>query len=360
MWNLAEEIYAVSSSLFNTDELRRCVFQALSYGANAAAIASQEENSQAIWQEFHNKVEAFRLFEFAPTEAAAQHISAHGILETLDAVRLQGAYRALWLAEGLGYFWSGRGLEGQFLKRSRLPSWSVIPLHAGCGLRLAESCLRRISCGRGDAPAIRRELELFFHEIHHQARPGFIEILYEALGLYARNLFPELIFKLDRQMSSCSLPVRDFFWHGIGRGAYFAPSNLPPWRSNPWRIFETIATEAPDQSAFCNLLAGSAWALCLVNIRTPQVMESVLCHHGSSLQTIPAFRNGIVSSLCIWNLSSAEDHTALNDLRQYEEQIPEAAIRHIWQELFGNACGNVRVPPLCPPGDLFRFRPDFA
>jgi hypothetical protein len=61
-----------------------------------------------------------------------------------------------------------------------------------------------------------------------------------------------------------------------------------------------LQLEAPHTLGRLNVLAGLAWALTLVNIRYPEILETFLKHHGDLLSTSDAFANGVSSATMIW------------------------------------------------------------
>ena len=78
---------------------------------------------------------------------------------------------------------------------------------------------------------------------------------------------------------------------------YFEPMGMLPSVNAPWRVIRRLDLEAPHDLARRNILAGVAWALSIVNMRQPIVMEAFLRHHGELARAEDAFTNGVVSSL---------------------------------------------------------------
>jgi len=102
--------------------------------------------------------------------------------------------------------------------------------------------------------------------------------------------------------------MQAYFWHGVGRGAYFAPANSLPYWSDPWQCFET-SMRIPHELGRRNAVAGCAWAMTLVNLRQPEIIATLLDQYGSQLAADDAFANGVFSALAVWLRCSSTDST---------------------------------------------------
>ena len=81
---------------------------------------------------------------------------------------------------------------------------------------------------------------------------------------------------VDRGLSAIDPDIVGYFWHGVGRGLYFLPINALPCSSSTWRAVEMAHEEAPHTLGRLNALGGLAWAVTLVNIRHPAILEAFL------------------------------------------------------------------------------------
>ena len=270
--------------------------------------------SRVTWQELKNKLQAFELFEHV--ESALQ-LPARAQITLTELVKRVGAlnpYLALWAMEGVGHYYAENywerngtprklltGTEGSALARSTL-----VPLHAGVGLSLASRLLQRIK-PKGRPAEVQEFIQHFRMLCEDNSREGYAGVIFEALGVVARTLFPHWIPTIHRYLSAIGGTLTDYFWHGVGRGIYFAPTNFLPWCSAPWRALAMSQREPPNESCRLNATAGLAFALTLVNIQQPEVLETFLAHHGEDLSKNDAFSSGVSSALIIWRYWTQED-----------------------------------------------------
>src|SRR5262249_28106179 len=112
-----------------------------------------------------------------------------------------------------------------------------------------------------------------------------------------------------------------YFWHGVGRAIYFAPTNFWPDGRSPDRGVEMALRESPHEVARLNSLAGLTWALTLVNIRQPEIMQSLLKRQGRLLNEDGAFSNGLSSAIIIWQ-DSTQDAASIARFCQYHPSDP--------------------------------------
>lgn len=302
---------------------------------------SPEADSQAAWQELQNKLEAFSLFQQVDIELNISPEAPSSFPELVERVRQFDRYRGIWLMEGLGHCHSDLLLRqgyipGNILKapsNGRLPAASLIPLHAGMGLSLAEWLL----------PAMERNptqgVRTFIEACQAASQPGYFGVACEALGLATRNLFPHLLAPLDLALSRAGEAYLEYFWHGIGRAIYFSPANLPPWRTAPWAGFETCLRESTHNPVRRNAVAGFCWALTLINIRHPEVLEAFLKCHEHEITAHDACRNGIASALLI-GAEATGDASCLDALQQHQ---PAASAVSLWRTHVLPGCEAARL-----------------
>jgi hypothetical protein len=209
-----------------------------------------------------------------------------------------GQYAPLWLVEGLGEAyadekWSDtmpvRGLltSGQ---GARIPEKSLLMMHAGIGISFAQHLTRAltpVSPKTEIADALRRFVDL----VRTNSREGYEGPAFESLGLVTRTWYRALVPLVDEQLWAIDRQVLQYFWHGVGRAAFF--TYLLPNTT----AFRGIRTEAPHQLALLNGLAGSAWAFTLVNIQQPEVLVNAIKTRENLLSENDAFTNGLVSTL---------------------------------------------------------------
>ncbi len=249
--------------------LRMLQQSAAAAGAVLPAAAGLE------WLELANKLEAFERFQQA---SAIPHPAE------------LGTYPFLWTAEGLGYAWAAVDPPRRFLER--LPDRAAIPLHTGAALFFATRLLETDRSATG--------LEGWLALWAENALPGYRDLAAEALGLVARNLYPYRVQGLGDWLQWAAPDLAELFWHGVGRGLYFAPTHALPWSGAAGRAFRKACDEPPHEPGRLNATAGLSWALTLVNIRHPEVLADVLWRHGHEIASGEAFANGVSSAVLIW------------------------------------------------------------
>ncbi len=263
-----------------------------------AAAAALPSATGVPWLELHNKVEAFRRLDGAEAALALPTAGPVDVTAALHRAAGLGPFAALWTAEGLGHLLTDRAVEEVadvdprgLLARDQLPQlpgWSRVPLHAGLGLAFAD----RVLAAGGE---IRGSLERFLDLCRTNSRDGWADVAFEALGFVARVFHDQRTAGIDRELRRIDPLLADYFWHGVGRGLYFAPAQALPvgisWR---W-AFERCRREAPDERARKNALAGYVWALALVNITHPQVLSEFLRQAGAASDDGDAIAGGAIA-----------------------------------------------------------------
>lgn len=271
----------------------------------AGFLGSLRERGDARvrWLELRNKITAYRLF------------AGHGRDPGPRAIHSLDPYARLFAAEGYAYRNAHRGVMDQILQ----PEWSPISVHAGIGLRLAEQALEAMNSGMDEIEALAE----FSTACRHLAREGCYGIVEEALGLVARTLYPHWMKGLDARLRAMDTAFWERFWHGAGRGIYFAPGNSPPFRAVPWSGVHMCAAEPPHQTARRNALSGFCFALTLVNLRQPEVMEAFFQHHG--VQAADGI-DGIQAAIAVCTLSGG----CVPDAERLAAFRPAPTARTLW------------------------------
>lgn len=346
------------------------VFASLQYALQTAESFLADESDQVVWQEAQNRMNAFGAFSYAETrlpvsldvqtEIGLGRLVAHA--GTLDP------YSSVWVTEGLGHFYAGRHLRmGQLARNllreegmSSLPERSLIPLHAGMGLALAEFVCEGLSENTSRAH-LRRALRRYIDLCRSNAREGFIGVALEGLGLVARTLHPYLIPAVDATLADEDLDLLAFFWHGVGRGLYFLPTQFLPIGSTAGHLTEQIRQEAPHPLALNNMMAGFAWPVTLVNIKTPAVIERYLKAGFNRNTTQRAFAQGMRAALITWRSASPAD-PAVQDLLSYQPDQTDTATASFWSSqirVAGEQAIEQRYPEMKKNGQLdllFRYQ----
>lgn len=331
----------LDSAPISPRQILKTTLEILQNSASILKEISSRANTKNAWQELRNKLEAFSCFEFVDSYLQISGISSRSFPTIAGQARSLGPYLSVWATEGLGHYYAGwwthnKGLPSRLLsslEERQLSQASLVPLHTGMGLSLAQSFL----CGINSySRSLQDRLVEFAELCRSNSQRGYAGAVFEALGLVTRNLYPHLIPGIDAALPSDVL--RAYFWHGLGRGIYFAPLNFFPFRSAPWRGMEECLGQAPHESSRRNTVAGFVWALTLVNIRHPEVIAEFLNHHALRMNDPEALFNGICSALIIWR-DAAPDDIYFTLLERY---IPKQPVTPVWERYVKRACEYVR------------------
>lgn len=261
-------------------------------GARALATSAGNDDTSLEWIEHGNRLHVFSLFQYA--DVVLGRTAAADLPEMVERTWACTPYDRVWVIEGVGYLWGDRATGS-------LPDSALIPLHSGIGLSAARQVLQE--------RASRREVDLAATLVQRcldAAAPGFECVTVEAIGVAVRNLHPRLSRGFDEVLLGSDGILRACFWHGLGRGAYFATSNWRPASKSGAFDLENLRGLATDELARSNVLAGFAWAATLVNLHTPGVLARYL----RALQDedeAAAFAEGVRSSLTIWRHCAPDD-----------------------------------------------------
>ena len=310
--DMVDSMYdALTLDAFTPRGALRTTFRALRQSAEALRLLAPGRDSSCAWQELKNKLQAFELFEHVDWVLRVGNRPA--LAELVEKASALDSYLAVWAYEGVGHYFAEvlaeqpetptHLLTGPAV--TALRPGSLAPLHAGMGLSFADRVLKRLQ-PQCSVSEVREALSNFEMLCEMNSQPGYGGAAYEALGLVCRNLYPQLLATIDEQLSALGEDKVGYFWHGVGRAVYFAPTGFMPCASSQ-RQYERTQTEPPHDLGRLNATAGFAWALTLVNIRHPEIIEAFLKRYGSQLCLNDAFSNGVASSVLIWHDSAPND-----------------------------------------------------
>jgi hypothetical protein len=337
--------------------------------ATAMRVLVPGQESRVVWQEFRNKLQAYDLFENVDSALSLTSNADAPLAELVAKTRELDGYSAVWATEGLGHYhaercWERAGAPTQLLRGAHadaLPAWALTALHAGMGLSLAGRLLGAIG-PRSSESEVRDMLWRYVELCRDNSRRGYFGATYEALGLAARSLHPHTVQTIDRQLQKSDESLVGYFWHGVGRGIYFAPTNFLPLNSSPWRGVGMTRREPPHETGRLNARAGLVWALTLVNIRQPEILETLLRGHRGELTRGDALSNGVASAVMIWRDLTGGD-AYLDALCRHRPEPSEPAFADLWDEGVARPCRDAlrRFYPVIKEhgclGELFRYRP---
>jgi len=302
----------------------------LAAGAVAAALPGDPG-----WRELDNRLRAFELFQSAGLDLGRE-LARMGSLDP---------WSGIWVAEGLGY---ALGMAGRPLPLDGLPERTWIPAHTGMGLALAGRAVES-----GEASALRA----FVERCRALSWPGLAGAAIEGLGLAARTLRPDLVPGLGRVLEDLGEDLVARFWHGLGRGLFFVPTNAAPWGDPPRRALEKVWREPPHGPGRRNALAGLGWAMTLVDLRSPELLDRFLRRHATELPPDGAFSHGVAAAVLVWAQWAGRD-ALLEAFLSHAATDPalwDLHVRHPAERALGHL-----LPALRRDGrweDLFRVRP---
>jgi hypothetical protein len=312
-------------SVLNPRQLFRAAIDLELMSARALEASAPTSHVRLHWTEHHNRLRAFGLFQFADVMLG---MGPHVDLPELVAAAFEyEPFDRLWIIEGSGCWWGNREFGRSvppWVPSSRLPAASLIPLHGGLGLAIATQLLRD-----SDGEAIHALLQLAVHCCGECSAPGFDRVALEATGLAVRTFRPDLARRLDEHLRR-EPELRRCFWHGVGRGTYFAPSN---WMSTPgvaWQSIGALPGVGDDAAARRNAVRGFAWAVTLVNLGAPGVLERYARAMIDAYE-IDELTCGVQSAIVAWRHAAPDDHAVIDSLLLHEPADSAAVLA--WNRL---------------------------
>jgi hypothetical protein len=258
---------------------------------------------------------------------------------------------SVWTLEGVGYHTAAAQLgrvssmrDVTAEARDVLSRQTLIPLHAGMGSAFAAHVLDSVR-GERDTYAVDDAIARFESLCHDSADPAHLGVTLEGLGFTARGMFAELVPVIDARLKACRPALRTFFWHGVGRAIYFCPSAALPLPGLRQRQMQGVAAAAERPLDRVNAVAGFAWALTLVNLRHPFVLEPFV-ETLNTREIAEAFSIGVATSLQVWRLCAPNDAS----VHLFEAHMPaNAQAVDIWRRMSESAA----QPDSNCPGELF-------
>lgn len=336
---------------FMTKTVLGCILQS----AEVFQEILPERAGRTMLIEFRNKLQAFYLFEYIDSILGLSSCPGITLPQMLDKASVLGPFFSVWAAEGLGHYHAQLHTRNGVMPRgllsgeatTDLPRHNLVPLHAGMGLALAEAWLvQRRRSGI--------QIDHFLRLCDDNSHPEYLGATIEALGLVARNLHPDLVVQIDGELTQHNQELLAYFWHGVGRGIYFLPSNsLPLWG------YEMCLQEPPDDLGKLNAAAGYAWALTLVNLRQPEIVAAFLKQHQTKINENDAFANGVFAASVIW-LESAPQDSFVTALCNYDPGWQDASHQHLWDHYVRRSGTRALDFHRASPGEignLFRYQP---
>jgi hypothetical protein len=311
------------------------------------------------WRELQNKFEVFQLFEYADSILAVREgLTCEQLPYCIALASQLDPYYGLWVIEGLGHHYcecnfSSAQNKSLFALRDEfdLDARCLIPLHAGMGLSLAARSFSQLN-HESPASKVRGAIRHFLLLCDRHARRGYTAAAVEALGLVAYQFHLSLLEKIDGELQDIEPQAVGYFWHGVGRALYFDPSNILPTTASVCSL-KVSQRLPPHEVGRGNAMAGLAWAIALVNLRHPEVLERFLEIHGQWLPNRLAFSDGMTAALTMW-----QDFSGLGPLASAlfcnSKNCREYQTAQLWEEL---VCPPCKFPRHQTVDELFQYEP---
>jgi hypothetical protein len=292
------------------------------------------EQARLAWQELRNKLEIFLLVKNLPAKLGlppGQFVPLPALVEKAYSL---SPFEALWAVEGVGHYytdmyWKKKGVPSGLLSEAQalVPSKSLLMLHAGMGLAFADRLLDTLEPDVPSESQTAAVLKQFISLCENNARPGYVGAAIESLGIVTRDFYQDSMDVVQRQFQEIAPQLAGFFWHGVGRGFYFSREHfLPVLSSASSSVEEEVHNCADRKSA----MAGLAWAVTVVNMRQPAIMENILRRQTGQLSLADAFTNGVISSV-IMRQDTTPDAQFADVFNQY--QTNDRQLAAAWERL---------------------------
>lgn len=331
------------------------------------------EGGLLLFREYLNKSEVFVLVLAVPRILGLpSHPPFPSLKEIVERAYSHPPYPIVWLVEGSGKyytdtFWAVGQVPQEILSLRNLRGItpkSRLMLNAGLGLSLAEHL------GQGVKPSdpaeqIRRMIDEFLGLVRTNATPGSQGAALESLGLVTRmGVFTgvadpvQMVEVVSRELRQIDAQAWDYFWHGAGRSLYFNPVNFVPGHTSIWQAVEMLVRESPEGVARLSATAGYAWAVTLVNLRQPAIMNAFLEGYAGRLPNPEAFSYGIMTSIMMRYDTTPDDPS----IRAFCEYRPECGDPSVWERFVSRPCrtGLQEFYPVLKRhnqlGQIFRFQ----
>jgi hypothetical protein len=212
----------------------------------------------------------------------------------------------LWAVEGVGkdiaewmLKYRPDALVNLFTSMKNDLQWEkgLLMLHAGMGLGFAKNMIERLP-QRTDRAQLAAGLADFHRLCAQNSHAGYQGAALESLGLASRFMHGPAFCRSVHEILVEQYPKTvGYFWRGVGRCLYFHPLSFFPSYRYVSRAVAMCRAEAPTSEIQAMMHSGIAWALTLVNLEEPGVMEWVVRNRADFGFDEPSFHAGIQSCL---------------------------------------------------------------
>jgi hypothetical protein len=318
-------------------------------------------------EEFRNKVEILIIVEYTDSILDISDNPFVPLPERVQKCYSVPPFQALWAVEGTGdsyteSYWKTYGPPKGLLleENAQVPEKSLLMLHAGMGKYFAEHLL-----GVGSPTLIEGSppeqfhavVEQFVSLIRNNSRPGYLEAGIESLGLVVREFSPGMVQSIHQQLFEVAPELIEYFWHGVGRALYFSRRHFLPVLSTAWADIDREIQACPNR---LDVMAGLAWAVVLLNMRHPQIVEEMIRNFVRNSPLQRGFMNGVASCIIMRQDTTPEASLLTSHFCEHRPCEPELAAQ--WERLVAEPC-RVALSEYYPAlkrqnalGEVFRFQ----
>jgi enamine deaminase RidA (YjgF/YER057c/UK114 family) len=347
------------------DNVLRMTSMIVRQAGRISKLFTSPQASHLAWHELQNKIEVFLLVRNLASVLGITQDGAIDLPRLVEKAYSLPPFQALWALEGLGHdyaasVWRLHGPQKRLLweEKAVVPESSLLMLHAGLGLFLADSLLGSETpplVPHSSASRFSAVIETFVTLARDNARQGYLGPVIESLGLTTRELYPEMVDPVHRALNECAPELIGYYWHGVGRSLYFSRRYFLPVLSTVWAGIDSEIRNAAEQQ---HAMAGLAWGVILVNMRQPEIIEAMLCDNIANSPLQDGFANGVASSI-IMRQNTTPDAPFIGSLCAHRPL--DQRVTALWDRLVSTPCelGLDRYYPVLEKhhvlGEVFRY-----
>lgn len=332
--------------------LARLASEAVQESVQISRVLLPGETQRLAVMELRNKAEIFLTVKNLPNILRLPTDKLLPLPDLVAKTYAQDPFLALWMVEGLGEYYTTlfTKLAGHFPQKllleenAQVPAKSLLMLHAGLGLSFANNLLSTVSAS-SPRRQIRNVIEKIVTLCRENSRPGYLGAALESLGLVTRTFYPNIPNLVHQELEEIAPEYLGFYWHGYGRALYFGPAYFVPVLRSAWGAIDSEISGLRDE---LSAAAGLAWALALVNMRQPEVVEGVLKTYIGGSRFQPGFANGVASCI-VMRQDTTPDQPFVPAFIEHRPNPSDPKLVELWERCIrrpGNAALSRYYPVL--------------
>jgi hypothetical protein len=292
------------------------------------------------WEQAKNTRYVFSLLRNNPEMLGIPKDGGFDLSQYMDKAYAVGDFEAIWTVEGLGQVYSQRiwdlkwhcseDAEGILVdgQAAGVPEKSLTMMHAGLGLALAASLMKRLTPD-SSTREIEGVLKAFIRLCRNNSRPGYVGCALESLGLVTRCFNYPMVGALEKVLADVDEDAWEFFWHGAGRALYFSPGHMLQPLYSPWIAAEQ---EAPDDRVLKILKAGISWPTNIANMQNPAIFEGLIKRWGESEEAAGTIVHGVAASTAV-AVDITPNHPLVNAYVEYAPSSSDSRTTERWTKM---------------------------